>query len=231
MNIKPVSRQSVYEEIVLQLRSLLDEKQLVPGDKLPPERVLAEMFSVARNTVREAIKVLVEQGVLESRQGAGTYVLDPSPDPLPRSLLGSVKDGIDGLRDIFEVRKIIEPEIAALAARNASAHDIALLETALAEQEAAVSEGRPSFEYDQRLHGMLARASGNSVFQSMIDAMQDELTEVRIFGGQSLRRQDASLRAHRAIVEAVMNGHVMKAEKAMRDHLEEIEMIVLSENQ
>jgi GntR family transcriptional repressor for pyruvate dehydrogenase complex len=230
MDVKPVGRKGIYEDIVLQIRGMIDRGELKSGDKLPPERKLATMFSVSRNTVREAIKALSENGLLESRQGAGTFVKEADGESFAQTFAGAIFRGQPGVRDIFEVRKLIEPEIAALAAKNASLDDVFRFETVLAEQTAAVKAAKSGKNFDQRFHELLAEASGNAVLREIIGVLHDDLTEIRSDGLQSQERQKASLTAHRAIFEAVKNGHVMQAEKAMREHLDEIESIVFSGN-
>ncbi len=230
MEVRPVSRKSVYEGIVLQIRGMIERGELAVGDRLPSERRLAEMFSVSRNTVREAIKVLSENDLLESRQGAGTFVKEVGKDRFANIFAGAVLRQQPELRDVFEARRLLEPEIAALAARNASPDDVVRLEAVLLEQELAAKTGQSSGSFDQRFHELLAEASGNAVLRDMIAALHDELTEIRVDGLQSTQRQAASLVSHRAIVEAVRSGHVMQAEKAMRRHLDEIEGIIFSGN-
>lgn len=230
MDVQPVGRQSMYEEIVLQIRGIIDQGDLSVGDKLPPERKLAALFGVSRNTVREAIKALSEQGVIESRQGAGNFVSE-AQDGERVPLNPFILSGDASLRDIFEVRKLVEPEIAALAARNGYSEILTRLEAALAEQEEALRTGTLSGAHDQIFHRLLAEASGNNVFHAIVESLHDKFSQSRGPGVQSLQRQEASLAAHREIVEAVKAGHVMLAEKCMREHLEEIEAIVFSENE
>lgn len=229
MDVKPISKKSIYEEIVIQIRGMIDRGELAPGDKLPPERRLAELFSVSRNTVREAIRTLAEKGVLESRQGAGTYVRELDSESFADTFAGAILRRRPELTDVFEVRKLIEPEIAAMAARNASPSQITRMEAIVVEQERALQAGEPGRAYDQELHELLAAASGNEVMRAMVVTLHEEFTESRAEGLQSRERQEASLAAHRAIVDAVTGGHVMQAEKAMREHLEEVESIVFSE--
>ncbi|WP_285906212.1 FadR/GntR family transcriptional regulator [Pseudodesulfovibrio pelocollis] len=228
MDVRPVSRKGIYGDIVLQIRAMIDRGELRPGDRLPPERMLAEMFEVSRNTVREAIKALAEQELVESRQGAGTFVRSVDEARFAATLAGVIMRAKPGLRDIFEARKLIEPEIAALAARNASPRDITRIEAALADQERAVHRGDPAADHDQLLHVLLAEASGNVVLGEVVKALHEDFTRSRVEALQSQERREASLAAHRAIVEAVRGGHVMQAERAMRDHLEEIETIVFA---
>ena len=228
MDVKPIARKSIYEDIVIQIRGMIDRGELTPGDRLPPERRLAEMFTVSRNTVREAIKALAEKDILESRQGAGTYVRELDSDRFADSFAGAILRRRPELKDVFEVRKLIEPEIAAMAARNASPSQITRMAAIVVEQERALASGEPGRAYDQELHELLAAASGNEVMRAMVVTLHDEFTESRAEGLQSVERQKASLEAHRSIVNAVTGGHVMKAEKAMREHLEEVESIVFA---
>lgn len=229
MEIKSVQRKNISEEIIQQLRGMIERGDLRPGDRLPAERKLAEDFGVARNTVREAIRVLAEGGILESRQGAGTYVKDTSVRK--SSLFDGVLDGAHSVEDVFEVRLLMEPEIAALAAQNASPGDVMRLEAVLLEQKDAVNAGQSGAVFDQRFHELLALASGNSVLREMVAALHDDLTEARAESLQSEERQRASMASHRAIVEAVKSGHVLQAERAMREHLEETKQIVFSDNE
>lgn len=226
MEARPVIRKSISDEIVTQLRAMIDQGQLRPGDRLPAERKLAESFGVSRTTVREGIKIMAESGLLESRQGSGTFVSEPELGSREGSLIQAVLSGNFDLQDVFEVRKMLEPEIAALAARNGSPDAKTRLEAILMEQEKAIRSGGSGAGFDQQFHQALAEASGNPVLREMVTALQEGFARSREDGVQSPQRQEASLAAHRAIVEAVRNGHAMQAERAMREHLEDVERIV-----
>ena len=226
MEVKPVSKRSVSEEIVRQIKEMIGQGTLRPGDRLPAERALAEKFGVSRTTVREAIKVLAETGNLESRQGAGTFVREiVRPDSVVADMFSRSKPDV---RDVFETRKMIEPEIAAIASGNALPDDIDRLEAILHEQEAAINAGRSGADCDQQFHELLAEMSGNQLLRELVSVLHDGLTETRAEDFQSKERQKASLVAHWAIVVAIKQGHGMQAERAMRDHLEEVERIVFS---
>lgn len=231
MEVQPVRKKSIYEEIVTQLRGMIDRGELKPGDKLPPERKLAELFSVSRGTVREAIRALSEQHLVESRQGAGTYVTDMDAERFATVFAGAILRGQPGLRDIFEVRKLLEPRIAALAARNRSSVHVRRMEAVLAAQSSALTAGKSGEGLDQQLHGLLAEASGNKILLALIESLHDELSESRVEGLQSPSRQQASLAAHRAVVSAVRNSQEDSAHDEMRKHLEEIERIVFGDKQ
>ena len=226
MEARPVSRKCISDEIVNQIREMIDHGRLQPGDRLPAERKLAEQFGVSRTTVREGIKILSESGFLTSRQGAGTFVSRPDDGARGGSLIDAVLSGNHDLQDVFEVRKMLEPEIAALAARNGSPDAKTRLEAILMEQEQAIDSGESGAGIDQRFHQALAEASGNPVLREMVSALHEGFSRSRAEEVQSPQRQKASLAAHRAIVEAVRNGHAMQAERAMREHLDEVERII-----
>lgn len=226
MEARPVSRKSMSDEIASQIKEMIDHGRLQPGDRLPAERKLAEQFGVSRTTLREGIKVLSEAGLLTSRQGAGTFVSRPNGEAREGSLIEAILAGDYDLQDVFEVRKMLEPEIAALAARNGSPDAKTRLEAILMEQEQAIRSGEVVGGIDHRFHQALAEASGNPVLREMVSALYEGFSRSRAEDVQSSQRQRASLAAHRAIVEAVRNGHAMRAERAMREHLDEVERII-----
>lgn len=225
MEARPVTKKTISDEIVNQIREMIDNGRLRPGDRLPAERKLAEQFGVSRTSVREGIKILAESGLLSSRQGSGTFVSERD-EARGGSLIQSILAGNHDLQDVFEVRKMLEPEIAALAARNGSPDAKTRLEAILMEQEQAISLGVSGVGFDLLFHQALAEASGNPVLREMVSALHEGFSHSRSEGVQSPQRQKASLAAHRAIVEAVKHGHAMQAERAMREHLDEVERII-----
>src|SRR5215510_7143472 len=113
----------LYETIVAQLGQLIQEGKLCPGDRLPPERELAARLQVSRASVREALRSLELQGLLSSRQGSGTFIAAVSQEELLRAFARLAEEG-QTLRDIFELRLLLEPPIAALAARRRSGYGL-----------------------------------------------------------------------------------------------------------
>ena len=117
---KPARRKRLHEEIVGQIRTLIDEGELKSGDKLPPERRLAELFGVSRHCLREAIRALEQQRIVTCRLGDGTYVLSGSEENLIEPFAEVIEQRREKLREILELRRLIEPQIASLAAVNAT---------------------------------------------------------------------------------------------------------------
>ena len=118
--IKAVEKKRAYEDVVAQIRALIDDGRLKQGDQLPTERELSETFRVSRATIREAIRTLESAKLVQSRQGDGTYVLASNEETLVQTLAAVLFNEKDTIYDIFYVRKIIEPHVAELAAENAT---------------------------------------------------------------------------------------------------------------
>ena len=118
--LKAVPRRRLYQEIVTQIKNLIDNGGLQAGDQLPPERKLAEAFNVSRHSVREAIRSLEREQVLQSRPGSGTFVMVGSSQAIVDYLALAVLKEKDRLAEIFQFREMLEPQISALAAENAT---------------------------------------------------------------------------------------------------------------
>ena len=123
--LKAARKKRLYEEIVSQIQHLIETGELRSGDRLPPERKLAEMFMVSRNSVREAIKALEEKQILKCRPGDGTYVMVENEAALIEPLAYAIQLEKAKLREIFQFRRMIEPQIAYLAAENATSLTLA----------------------------------------------------------------------------------------------------------
>lgn len=217
------SRRPVAEHIARRLAALFESGELQPGDRLPPERRLAEVFGVSRGSVREAIKSLAEAGVLESRPGSGTYVVAGRQEELAASLISFIGAGRRKLREIIQVRMILEPEIARLAAQNATPADVAQLRMLLACQRREIAAGASGRDEDSAFHATLARISGNRVLFDLVEGIADIIAESRADYLQNDERRMASLAAHERILAAVQTGNGDEACAAMRNHLSRIE--------
>ena len=141
--LKEVRKKRAYEDIVMQIHELIKKGRLKQNDQLPNEKELSETFKVSRSTVREAILSLETMRLVERRQGDGTYVIATSEEALVQPLASTLFGEKDDLIDIFFLRKIIEPEVAHIAAENATAEEIEELEKILREQEERSDPWRP----------------------------------------------------------------------------------------
>ena len=222
-----VRKTKVYEEVARQIERFIVEGGLKPGDKLPPERELAEMFQVSRSSLRDAIRTLELMGLLEPRQGEGTVVCDLSADSLVNPLSALLVRKRALVAELLDVRKMLEPPLAGRAARNASPEEIAYLEDILRRQGEKVRRGELAIEEDSEFHYNIAVAAKNSVVLKVLDVLMDLLRVSRERSLQVEGRLQKSFAGHRRIFSAIRRRDVAAAEAAMRQHLEKIEEIVL----
>ena len=225
--LEPVRKTRVYEDIVSQIQRLIAEGRLCPGDQLPPERELAEIFRVSRTSVRDALRVLEMMGLIESRHGDGTYVKEITIDTLvaPLASILTAKKGL--LAELLDARKIFEPQVARYAAERASPEDIARLEEIVRRQAEQVAAGCTAIQEDSAFHYALAVAARNQVILRMVDVIMDLLQECREQALQGEDRPLRSLAAHRRILEAVRRHDGAAAAAAMLCHIEEVESLLL----
>jgi GntR family transcriptional regulator, transcriptional repressor for pyruvate dehydrogenase complex len=222
------SRTKIYEAVAEQIqRRILEDLQ--PGDALPPERELVRMFKVSRSSVRDAIRKLELLGLVEPRQGAGTVVREPSTDLLSTPLTSVLLQKRQGISDLLDFRRMLEPPLARSAALHASPEQIAEMEQILDRQESKVAAGQIAIEEDSRFHYCIALATRNSVAVKVVDVLMDLLRKTRERSLQTEGRQQKSLAGHRRILAALKRRDALAAEAAMRRHLSEIEKIVLQE--
>jgi len=225
--LKAVIKKRAYEDIVKQIRNLVERGKLKRGDQLPTERELSETFKVSRATVREAIFSLEAMKLVDRRQGDGTYVIASSEEALVQPLASSLFHEKDDMIDIFSLRKIIEPEVAQLATENQTSEEINELEEILKEQEKEVANGKNPIQTDSEFHHLLARMAKNRVLERILLALVDLLGKTREKYLQTNERKQKSLQGHRNILAAIKNGNGTAARQAMRRHLEDVEDILL----
>lgn len=227
--LKVVEKKRAYEDIVLQIRTLISKGMLKQGDHLPAERELTEAFKVSRTTVREAIRTLESMKLVQSRHGDGTYVLATSEESLVQPLAAALFTERDDIIDIFYIRKIIEPYVAQMAAQNATPQEIENMKKVLQEQQACIKEGKNIIETDSMFHSLLAKAAKNRVMERLLIVLIDLLKQTRekyLAGDENDRRAKRSLQGHEKVLAAIQNGDSAAAQKAMLKHLEDIEGII-----
>jgi GntR family transcriptional repressor for pyruvate dehydrogenase complex len=221
-----VRKNKVYEEVARQIESFILEK-LQPGDKLPPERELADMFSVSRSSIRDAIRSLELTGLVEPRQGSGTVVRELSADAVINPLANVLRQKQQLVSELLDVRKMLEPPLAARAAEHASAEEIAEMEEILRRQQERMNAGELAIAEDTEFHYSVALFSGNSVVLKVLDVLMDLLRETRERSLQVAGRAQKSLAGHQRILGAIKRHDAVAAEAAMRRHIQDVEKIVL----
>ncbi|HET7787965.1 MAG TPA: FadR/GntR family transcriptional regulator [Myxococcales bacterium] len=222
-----IHRGRVYEQVLRQIQQQIASGRLKPGDKLPPERVLAQRFQVSRSSIRDAIQALQTLRLVRSRQGGATAVCEISADSLVSPLSQALKENQGLVAELMEARKMIEPVLAARAAANATDLDVARLEDVLRRQAEKMRRGEPIIEEDSEFHYAIAVAARNSVVQRMVDMLMDLLRENRVRGMQGPGRPQRSLAGHRRVVDAIRRRDARAAQAAMLRHIREIEQILM----
>jgi GntR family transcriptional repressor for pyruvate dehydrogenase complex len=223
-----IKKTRIHEEVFGQIHELIKEGRFKARDQLPSERELAETFKVSRTSVREALRALETQGLIVSRTGMGNFVVDLPVEALVGPLARLLIDEKNALADIFEMRKLIEPHIAALAAERATARDIAQLKRIVAKQTDAVSRGETGVEADAELHLSIGRATRNQALQKLVSGLMEMLSRSREESLQTDERRESSIDAHRRIIAAIEKHDKARARSEMLRHIEQVEENVLS---
>src|SRR6202167_2764511 len=220
---KVVRTSRLYEQIVPQIEESVLNGTLKPGDQLPAERELAQRLGVSRTAVREAVKALREKGLVEAYSGRRTFITDGTSQAARQSFDLMVKIGQqEGAPYLAELRLILEPGIAALAATRVTDEDLAGLREAVAVMDRAQKDPAAFIEADLDFHLALAEAAANPLILSLIDSIVGLLREqrIKIFNveGGPQRGQFH----HKRILDAMERRDSELARNAMRAHLEQV---------
>ncbi|MVX64752.1 FCD domain-containing protein [Clostridium chromiireducens] len=209
---KPLGEQT--SERIIQL---IIENDWKAGDKLPNEYELADKLDVGRSTIREAIKALVSRNILEIRRGAGTFISEKggvADDPLG---LTFVKDKYKLALDLLEVRFMIEPSIASIAAVKATDEEIEKMSSLCDEIDELILKKQPYLEKDIEFHAAIAKSSKNLVVGNLIPIINSSITIFIDITNQKLRTE--TMETHREILNAIKNHDANGARDAMFLHL------------
>lgn len=219
-----------YAAIIARLREMIRQGELAPGDRLPPERTLAHTFGVSRSTLRQAFQALAERHILESRQGHGTYLLaDIDTAVASDAILESMSEQQALLHDVLEFRRIMEPEIAALAAQRATPAAIDRLKILVCDQQRALLNDEGDDCFDAEFHQLLVAMTGNSVIVQVMQAIQAIVDKSRATWLQSRERRQLSIEGHLRIINALEQKGPNGARQAMQEHITSIERHIFDE--
>lgn len=219
----PIQPERLYQRIVSQIEERIVAGELKTGDQLPAENELAKQFGVSRTAVREAIKTLHEKRLVEIRPGKGTFITNGMPDGVRHSLGMLMKFGApNGSANLVEVREILEPEIAALAAKRITDEYIATMREAVEIMDTALEDVDRFVEADLDFHLALAEATQNPFIPLLMDSIIDLLREHRKRTGLTEGGLERGQYHHKKILQAVMRRDSKAARKYMQDHLEQV---------
>ncbi|WP_157454746.1 FadR/GntR family transcriptional regulator [Carnobacterium maltaromaticum] len=211
------SGQSLAQQVANKIESLIKEQRYKTGDKLPNEFELATELTVGRGTIREAIKLLAARNVVVIQRGKGTFVSKTpgiTEDPLGLSFISDKKRLSS---DLMDVRVMIEPEIAKLAAENATSEEVEQMEKICDEIVTLIHANENHETKDIELHSVIAKSSKNVVVPSLIPIIQTAISLFINLTNRSLKEE--TIETHRQIVEAIKNKDGEAAKKAMQRHL------------
>ena len=225
---KPVENVQGYLGVIEQLRELVAKGQLCPGDRLLPERKLAESLGVSRSILRRALQALGERKIIESRQGNGTYLIAESDAFTPvDSLLSAINRQDENLGYIIELRQLIEPQIAALAAQRVTPEFLDKLKVLVCDQQNVMLQGKNGDALDAEFHRLLTECCANPVLIQVMGTIQSLLDKTRSTWLQSKERRLTSVEGHLRIIQALDARDADAAFKAMQLHIATIEEHVL----
>ena len=220
---KLVRTSRLYEQIVQQIEESIVRGDLKPGDQLPAERDLAHRFGVSRTAVREAVKALREKGLVEAYSGRGTFITDGTTQAVRQSFDLMVKIGQpEGSTHLAQVRAILEPEIAALAATRIQEAELATMREAVSVMDKAGQDPDAYIEADLDFHLALAEGAANPLILSLLDSIVGLLREQRLRIFRVPGGPERGQVHHKRILEAVELHDAEKARQAMRQHLDQV---------
>ena len=182
-HFQKAKKSRVFQDVVEQIQEAILEGQLSPGDKLPPERELQETFNVSRGTLREALRVLEQKGLIEIRlgTGGGSMVRKAGAEQLTETLALMIRSGTVSLLDIGEFRKGVEGKIAHLAAGRASEDDMKSLDALLAQAVHFADKGHDGWEaflgVDEAIHKEVGRIAGNELYRWVAQVVHDNIRQ------------------------------------------------------
>lgn len=207
------------ELVVAYVRQLVEGGSFRPGDKLPPEREMAQVVGVSRASVRAGIRSLATVGVVEARRGAGTFVIDGPPlfDVNPLSLFSALH-GIPQ-RDLFETRRVIEIDLAGLAAERAGPGELAAISDEVTEMFGSLDDVHRFLVHDIRFHRSIASAARNPLLGAIMEMVADLFYDQRLTTVEGWQGAAEAAEQHRKIYRAIRARNVDRARFEMGEHL------------
>jgi GntR family transcriptional repressor for pyruvate dehydrogenase complex len=220
---KAVRTSRLYEQIVQQIEDSILKGVLKPGDQLPAERELAQNFGVSRTAVREAVKALREKGLVEAYSGRGTFITNGTSNAIRQSLDLMIRIGQhEGSTHLAELRQILEPEIAALAATRIEEQLLSTMRETVTTMDRSLHDPGAYIEADLDFHLALAEAAGNPLVLSLLDSIVGLLREQRMKIFQMDGGPERGQFHHKRILAAIEARDADKARAAMRAHLDQV---------
>ncbi len=219
--MKPIKKIRLSDSVINAIKKKVAENNFKPGDKFYSENELSKLLEVSRSSIREAIRILEATGYVTVRHGKGIFIADFDSQRF-EPFVNWLKSNEQHILDHFEVRLIIEPKAAALAAEKADAEDIRKMEEALAQFDlfAERKDNTEIIKWDRKFHRWLAGSTKNSTLHVLMKSVTTSLPNGWISSLHTPGRIEKTTHEHRDILEAIKNRDKNSAEKAMARHLE-----------
>ncbi len=216
-----INRSSLSQQIAENLENMIIGQELQVGDRLPGENDLANKFGASRNVVREAMTMLRERGLIEVRNGSGSYVTRVQSNTLGNVVTRMTIGGVTTAQEVYEIRMALEVSGCRLAAQNCTNEEIEDLSNIVKDMENDYKNLDKWYEDDSKFHVLLANMTHNSLFPAFIEPMISVIfyQKEKDFIMPSLQARRGGVEQHKRILRAVINKDSDAAEKAMTDHL------------
>ncbi|MED1470393.1 FadR/GntR family transcriptional regulator [Bacillus salipaludis] len=231
MNYKKIKPKKIYEEVAETIYEMIRSEELKPGDKLDSVQQLAENFQVGRSAIREALTSLRAMGLVEMKQGEGTYIKEFEPDQITFPLSTAILMNQEDIAELVEVRKIIESGTAAAAAKRRTDQNLMMMEAALEAMLEAKGDEELGETADLQFHMALAEAAQNRLLLNLMNYVSELMVEtmretrkVWLFSKETTIEQ--LHREHLAIYEAIKAQDEEAARTNMQIHLENVDAIL-----
>jgi len=218
-----VEKESLPEKIAERIIKLIQEKHLLPGDRLPPERELAEMMGVSRPILREALRALTVMNIIENRQRAGTYITSLEPEKLVEHLefIFSLEDNTYLM--LLEARKVVESGLAEIAAKKITDDKIKELEGIVEKSSNLIDNPEAFLLADLELHRIISEAAQNPILSRFMTSITRISIHSRRRTSSSTRVREQTVKDHHAIVTSLKMHSPAAAKEAMLTHIQNIE--------
>jgi GntR family transcriptional regulator, transcriptional repressor for pyruvate dehydrogenase complex len=224
--LEPIRRKraKLHDGVVEDMLALMRQGEFKVGERLPPEPELSERFDVSRGTLRAAIQELVRLGLLEVRQGDGTYLRSPDNETLTQPFQALLASEPFLASELLQLRMLLEPEIASLAAKKCTPKDAAILRGLLEEQHKRTSKGETLAAQDLTFHHELARIADNHLIRKIVTMLHHLLNDLRYEAYAS--DEATTVKQHQKIMDAIIKKDSDKAKATMTTHLEWVENVL-----
>jgi len=213
-----IERRSIWQEVAGQISQMIDARVFAPGEKLPSEREMCAQFGISRISLREALRALERQGYIEVQAGRGAFVRSQI-DRNQHVLQAWINMADDNVAKVFELRKLFEPNLAALAARSITSENIAKLKAAIEELKENFNDPEKAIAADADFHRVLGESTGNPLIESLVHFVMTATGAERRVTLNSLDGLKQALVGHERILERIIARDEAGALKAMEDHL------------